>query len=165
MITWKDEQLIGEPLYNLLDGNSNDGNNNVQEIFRGVRFALANTVTVHGTPLSARNMQGLLQFTNMPLQRIFCYDGADVPTVPVPQAAGENRNNLRRGVILALCTADSEITAHGTLYLLTAAGSISHVLTNPVRYKVEQDCTVLCQVGHEAYGNISYDEGVLTNGN
>lgn len=154
MIKWTDEELAGEPLYNLLDG---DG----QEIFRGVRFRAANAVTARGTPFSARNMDELMHVT-MPLPRIFCYDGAAVPTVPMPQAAC----GLQQGVILAICAAGAVLTAQGTLYLFAIANNEIQILTSPVGHKVQQDCVILCQVGQEVFGNIWYiNDGGEQNGN
>jgi len=134
MIKWRDEELAGEPRYNLVSGD-------YEVIHGGVRFRAADNVVASGTPFSAENMDRHVQVAAMP--RTFYYDGAIVPIMP---------DTLHNGVILAKCAAGAVVSAVGTIYLY--ANGETQMLTNPVQHKVERECVVLCQLGWAVRGSI-----------
>ncbi|MCL2376304.1 MAG: hypothetical protein FWC76_02795 [Defluviitaleaceae bacterium] len=139
MIKWKNEEIEGAPIYNIVGA----------EGLAGVHFALANEIVQQGTPFSAENMETIAQKSMM--HRYFHYDGEEIVTAAIPVAA----DGLREGVLLATAHNGSRLYAAGTLYLV-AAGRTQRV-ENPNGWAISGDCTIYCQMGAEATGTITWE--------
>jgi len=140
MIKWTDEQLQGEPIYNILGTPS----------LNGVQFKLANAITQQGTPFSAQNMAATVQKSQA--ARYFYYNGASTLTTSFPAAD----NGLAQGIFLAKLYAGMELAAEGTVYLV--AGGHAQRVENPRGWSVVRDGALYCQLGEEVVGMI---KGVL----
>ena len=136
MINWTNEQLQGEPVYNIA------GSENIN----GVHFRLANEIISDGTPFSAENMEAIAQKAQM--ARYFYYGGEDTVTTNFPPAD----NGLRQGVFLAQTHGGMELAAEGTVYLV--ADGFTQRIENPGGWPVARDCAVYCQLGEEVTGMI-----------
>ena len=134
VIIWQDEELAGQPAYNILPQQG--------AAMYGVSFALENAVLVQGTPFSAENMEKLMQVEMSEPSTLFFYNGADVPTIP--SAPDES------GVLLAKCYAGAKIYAQGVVYVTTDSGT--QRLINPMNYEVTTDALLCCGLGEEVYG-------------
>jgi len=140
MINWTNEQLQGEPIYNIVSG---------QQDINGVHFRLANEITQPGTPFSARNMTAIIQKPHT--CRYFYYSGEDALTIDFPAAD----NGLRQGVLLVKAYAGMYLTAEGTVYLVEDGHT--QKVENPRSWPIARDCGIYCQVGEEVFGMISWE--------
>ena len=136
MIKWTNEQLQGEPIYNI-HGTPN---------LNGVYLSLANEITRQGTPLSAQNMAVIAQKSQA--IRYFYYNGDHALTTPFPAAD----NGLSQGILLAMTRGGMELAAEGTVYLV-ANGNTQRV-ENPRGWPVARDFAVYCQLGEKVVGTI-----------
>jgi len=139
MIEWKNEEIEGEPIYNVVGTDS----------LNGVHFTLANDIVQEGTPFSAENMEVILQKSMA--GRPFYYDGEEIVTLEIPVAA----DGLREGVLLAMVYGGSRLYATGALYIV-AAGRTQRV-ESPDGWLISGDCEVYCQMGEKAAGMIMWE--------
>ena len=134
MVIWTNEQLQGEPIYNILG----------KESLNGVHLGPANEIVSQGTPFSAENMDALVQKPHM--GKFFYYSGEDAAVTDFPAAD----NGLRQGIFLAMAYCGMELTAEGAVYL--AADGRTQRIENPVNWSITRDCAVYCEMGREIGG-------------
>jgi len=142
MINWTNEQLQGEPVYNILG----EGDASIN----GVHLRLANDIVRPGTPFSAANMNILMQKSHE--SRSFYYNGDHIATAAFPAAD----NGLREGVFLVKPSGGVELAAEGTVYIVTDGHT--QRIENPRGWPIARDCAVYCQVGEKVWGSISWGD-------
>jgi len=139
MIEWKNEEIDGEPIYNVVG----------VESLNGVHFTLANDIVQEGTPFSVENMERVLQ--KAMADRPFYYDGEEIVTLEIPVTA----DGLREGVLLVVAYGGSRLYGLGVLYVV-AMGRTQRV-ENPDGWLISGDCGIYCQMGERATGVVIWE--------
>ena len=147
MIIWRNEEIIGAPVYNFLEGQGAD--------IAGVGLRLVNGVRSAGTVFSAANMGRMLQRAESCV-RHFYYDGSDVALAGFAAAS----DGTNQGILLGRCDAHDCITAAGIVYLADDAGTTR--ISRPTEHEVRRGGLLFCRPGRVVRGVIFNRKGMGT---
>ena len=137
MMFWRDEELIGEPSYDVIAA---------AQSLSDVRFRLANGVS-GGTAMDSENMGAIMQKADF--GKCFFYDGATLPRYDFGTMAADG---VSGGVILARGFLGQKIWAVGRIYLRTKTGI--EILDEPAGHVIEEDCIICGLMGRRTLGTV-----------